>query len=377
MRTDVIEPLGMTHSTFDQPLPRSLRAAIAWPNAIHGSPAAGGPRVYPEQSAAGLWTTPSDLARFALSIHEDLLGRSHSVISATTARAMLTPVLQHCGMGLQVGGGASRPYFEHSGSTAGYGSVMLVYDDGKDGIVVMGNSDDDESLNNAIIYTVAHDLKWPDFSPPIRNVVPLSEVSFDHFAGVYRMDDGGVMTFWREGRHAFARQPGGPAGEMFAMSRWEYTAKAVDARILFQAGRPGTRTTVTIYQQPTDRHGTRVPGALGQAIVDKSMADHVRFERQVPDPESAGKLRRMLVALAEGRPDYSDMGPEVVQETRQYLHDVRNWLLPLGDLKSITFKRVTPEGYDIYYVLFANGARQVMIGLLPNEKIGVIGYFPP
>lgn len=377
MRIDVLEPLGMTHSTFDQPLPRSLRPAIAWPYAFHGGPVTGGPHIYPEQSAAGLWTTPSDLARFALSIHEDLVGRRRGVISAATAQAMLSPVLQRWGMGLQLGGSASRPYFEHSGSTAGYGSGMVVYEDGKDGIVVMGNSDVDESLNNAIIYTVAHDLNWPDFSPQVRDVVALNETSFDRFAGAYRMSGGSVMTFWREGRQVYARQPGRPAGELFPMSRREYTARTVDARVMFQVGTLATRPTVTIYQQPTNRHGTLLPSSLSRALVTKSRIDHVRFDRQVPDPESANKLRRMLIALAEGRPDYSDMEPQIVRATRQYLPDVRSWLLPLGDLQSITFKRVTPEGCDIYSVLFAKGSRQVMIGLSSEEKIEVIGYFPP
>lgn len=377
MRIDVLEPLGMAHSTFDQPLPPSLRPSIAWPHAFRGGPVTGGPHIYPEQSAAGLWTTPSDLARFALSIHEDLIGHRHGLISAATAQAMLTPVLQHWGMGLQLGGSAGRPYFEHSGSTAGYGSVMVMYEDGKDGIVTMGNSDIDESLNNAIIYTLAHDLNWPDFSPPVREVVPLSETSFDRFAGAYRMSGGSVMTFWREGGHVYARQPGRPAGELFPMSRREYTAQTVDARVLFQVGASGTKPTVTIYQQPTNRHGTLLPGSLGRALVTKSVVDHVRFDRQVPDPQSAGKLRRMLIALADGRPDYSDMEPEIVRVTHQYLPDVRSWLLPLGSLKSITFKRVTPEGYDIYSVLFEKGARQVMIGLSSEEKIQVIGYYPP
>jgi hypothetical protein len=185
------------------------------------------------------------------------------------------------------------------------------------------------------------------------------------------------MDVHSEGRHVYARQSGRPAGELFPMSRREYTAKTVDARVLFQVGTSGKRPTVTIYQQPASRHGTLLPASFGRTLAEKSMVDHVRFERQVPDPKSASTLRRMLIALAEGHPDYSDMEPQIVQATHQYLPDVRSWLVPLGELKSITFKSVTPEGYDVYSVLFAKGARQVMIGLSSEEKIEVVGYFPP
>ncbi len=60
----VLEPLGMTRSTFEQPLPDSLHPAAArrdW-------------RVYPESGAAGLWTTPGDLARYACALQAALAG---------------------------------------------------------------------------------------------------------------------------------------------------------------------------------------------------------------------------------------------------------------------------------------------------------------
>jgi CubicO group peptidase (beta-lactamase class C family) len=64
----VLKPLGMNLSTFDQPLPASRAAEIAFPYRADGLPVSGGPHVYPELAAAGLWTTPSDLARYALGI---------------------------------------------------------------------------------------------------------------------------------------------------------------------------------------------------------------------------------------------------------------------------------------------------------------------
>ena len=57
----VLEPAGMTASTFRQPLPGSLEPAAAW--GYHGGePVPGGWRNQPDTGAVGLWTTPSDLS---------------------------------------------------------------------------------------------------------------------------------------------------------------------------------------------------------------------------------------------------------------------------------------------------------------------------
>jgi len=79
-RSLVLEPLKMTKSTFEQPLPARLRPAAArhdW-------------HVYPESAAAGLWTTPEDLARCVCALQAALAGRM-SPIRTETAAQMLTP----------------------------------------------------------------------------------------------------------------------------------------------------------------------------------------------------------------------------------------------------------------------------------------------
>lgn len=204
MHAGVLEPLGMSHSTFNQPLPSALRSDVAIPYQADRTRIAGGPHVYPEQSAAGLWTTPSDLARFALSIARDLHVQRRAIISPAMTRAMLTPVLQNYGMGLQICGLTNRRCFTHGGVDAGYESIMISYDDGRDGAVVMTSSEGGMLLAMGVIRTVAHDLNWPDYSPSIRAVVPLNETSFDRVAGAYKMQDGPVFTFWRKGHQVYS-----------------------------------------------------------------------------------------------------------------------------------------------------------------------------
>ena len=142
--------------------------------------------MYPEQSAAGLWTTPSDLAHFALGVAEDLAGRGDRVVSAATVRTMLTPVLDNWGLGLEVGGATNRKFFTHGGVDACYQCVLVAYDDGQDGAVIMTNGDRGGFLANEILRTVAYTYHWPDFAPLERAVAPIAAARLDKFIGYYR-----------------------------------------------------------------------------------------------------------------------------------------------------------------------------------------------
>jgi CubicO group peptidase (beta-lactamase class C family) len=91
MQRLVVRPAGMRHSTCAQPLPDDLRQAAVSGHRSDGSPIAGGYHIYPEQAAAGLWTTPSNLARWALALSASFNGRGGGLLRHDMAVAMLTP----------------------------------------------------------------------------------------------------------------------------------------------------------------------------------------------------------------------------------------------------------------------------------------------
>jgi CubicO group peptidase (beta-lactamase class C family) len=85
-------PLGMTSTSFEQPPSAAFAARAARAHDSTGARMGAPWRVYPELAAAGLWSTPTDLARFLIEVQQALAGRSARVLSRASALEMVSPV---------------------------------------------------------------------------------------------------------------------------------------------------------------------------------------------------------------------------------------------------------------------------------------------
>ena len=120
LRETVLDKIGMTDSGYEQPLPPTRAALTASGTYQDGKPVHGRWHIYPEMAAAGLWTTQTDLAKFAIEIAQSKNGKSNKVLSQKTVGEMLTPVLPHgAGLGFlveeQIPG-----VFGHNGADRGF-----------------------------------------------------------------------------------------------------------------------------------------------------------------------------------------------------------------------------------------------------------------
>ncbi|RAI97890.1 CubicO group peptidase (beta-lactamase class C family) [Chitinophaga skermanii] len=156
----VLIPLQMKHSTFTQPLPVECRDKAAVGYRVTGKPLTGKWHIYPEQAAAGLWTTPSDLANFIIAIQKSY-NKKKGFIKQQTAHTMVTPYLAGTKVGLGVFESAwgDTPFFNHGGANEGFRSFYCGSLTTGKGIVIMINSDNDRIFKE-IVYTVAKDYNW-------------------------------------------------------------------------------------------------------------------------------------------------------------------------------------------------------------------------
>ncbi len=90
LREHVLLPAGMTDSTFEQNLPPEQAARAATGTRQNGEPVPGMWRRFPELAPDGLWSTPSDLAKFAIEIALSEHGRANHILSQPSVREMLT-----------------------------------------------------------------------------------------------------------------------------------------------------------------------------------------------------------------------------------------------------------------------------------------------
>ena len=164
----VLGPIGMTRSGYDQPLQPGRDATAARAHDGRGKARDAKWHVYPELAAAGLWTTPTDLAKFALELQLSLHGRSNKVLSQATAREMITPVgVGPFAVGFAVTQQGEGWYFAHSGGNWGFACNLTAHTLKGYGLAVMTNSDTGGRLIEEVRSRVATAYGWDWIDKPI------------------------------------------------------------------------------------------------------------------------------------------------------------------------------------------------------------------
>jgi hypothetical protein len=172
------------------------------------------PYLYPQQAPAGLYATPTDLARYLIEVQQAYRGRGR-VFSQATARAILTPQAEvstgtyreQMGLGAFLLQRADRRdeasrYFEHTGVKAGLlayalGSVM----DGNGVVIMMNNNNGANELGRELRRAVAKVYGWPGFLPETIRPVAHPSTDLEACTGRYQHGSDEVVAFRREGDH--------------------------------------------------------------------------------------------------------------------------------------------------------------------------------
>ncbi|MFL9839567.1 serine hydrolase [Sphingomonas sp. ST-64] len=175
----VFGPLGMRHTSMIQPGEPGFARDVALVHDEQGRIIRTGLPITPQVSASGMWSTPTDLARFAIAIQRALMGSHDGPVTPAMARA-LTGIVS-----LKPVGGMAMPFFRgfglgrtdwfrHDGSNTGVNSDLFGAMTGGYGFVLMGNGDDANTgpvfamLRGAIIDT----MRWGATPPPDRPIDP-------------------------------------------------------------------------------------------------------------------------------------------------------------------------------------------------------------
>lgn len=380
MHDTVLAPIGMTHSTYEQPLPADLLASAATPYQSNGDPVPGGAHTYPEMTAAGLWTTSPDLARYCIEIERSLQGKANHVLSQKLTAEMLKPGKGDWGLGLEIGGSSNDPYFSHGGVNAGFEDLFVAYEKHGDGAVVLTNAQGGTELATDIMRSIANEYGWPDFRSAVRTKVKLSSDALKQYVGAYQMRPGIYMTITLSGDQLLSQLTGQESVPLFAEANDKFFPNVVVAELDFVRDAGGKVSSLVLHQNGRDMSMPRVNDAEAKRIADESAARTAlaaqHFNNQKPTPGAEAAIRQSIADILAGQPKYGRMSPGLAEVTRQQLPQLKTIFANLGAIKSVTFKRVEKRGADVYDIEFEHGSTEWQIIMAPDGTIDSLGFRP-
>jgi len=317
MRDTVLGPVGMEDSYYEQPLSAELAARAASGYSADGVPLPGKWRVYPELAAAGLWTTATDLARFAIAVQQSRAGAPGALVSKPLATRMLTPAaageegnLIGNGLGFFIDQRAKGTFahvsLEQPSGNDGFRGLLVASTVGGYGIVVMTNGDGGAKLADEIVRGAAEVYGWKPLTvAPIKRV-PMSEEQLRKLAGRYRLGSDQVLTVTVTRGGLKAQPLLGEGFELYPVEGGDFIRTDPPTRFTFDGG--GLVAKTLFGDQPGVRIGavdTTPLQLLLAGKIDAAMAGYRKLRDLDKSDPALGELR------------LNDLGYEMQQRSPQ------------------------------------------------------------
>ncbi len=230
MQAQVLAPIGMTKSTFAQPLPAEKLKLAATGYVPDGSMTKGERHTYPEMAAAGLWTNAAELAKFVIDLQQTLKGNSEKVLTRAMAKKMVTPVEgDFIGLGVFLRDGR----FGHGGWNEGFSSEMTGHMEDGYGVVVMINANQPDFINE-VIDAVSRVYNWENAAPQPHEKLAFTNAEIARIAGKYAYSFDENITVYAEDGKVFLKYLTNPAPEeLIKVAENKYVRRSRKAVIQF------------------------------------------------------------------------------------------------------------------------------------------------
>ncbi|MDT0552708.1 serine hydrolase [Urechidicola vernalis] len=184
MQSNVLDPMGMTLSTFENPLPQKFHSIAATGYRASGEEVEGKWPIYPETAAAGLWTTPSQLILWAKEIQKIQQSQLDGLLKTETVNEMLTAGMNGHGLGP----GVNEYTYGHGGADEGFRARLVAWKEHPVAVVIMVNSDNG-SIIQEILLSLAKEYNLPGIDPKTRVVKTQTEEQLKRFVGKYNFPE--------------------------------------------------------------------------------------------------------------------------------------------------------------------------------------------
>ncbi len=188
MSKNILQPIGMKNSTYEQPLGSKYHSNASAAYDTDGKIIDGLWHNYPEQAAAGLWTTPTDLAKYCIEIQQILAGKENGILSKETIEMMLTKHKNDWGLGPSLQWEQDSLIFKHGGKNAGFTNNLISFANRGNAVIVMTNADNGGKLIGEILRSVSNYYNWGISNPKVVEVIDVEEEKLNNLVGKYLLD---------------------------------------------------------------------------------------------------------------------------------------------------------------------------------------------
>jgi CubicO group peptidase (beta-lactamase class C family) len=322
MQETVLGPLGMDSSTFKQPLPADKAKLSANGHLNDRSLVKGRWHIYPEMAAAGLWTTPTDLLRFALGVQAAYSGKPDAVLSQQLATQMLTVEKDNYGLGVALQGSGPALRFGHGGRDEGFDAHLNAYAKTGQGFAIMINANDNSRMISRIHKAVAREYHWPESSSSTPPKHPVTEVPEDQLvacSGRYEFYNNYMMSVGSDQGHLFTFVDGFPDEELLPETNVRFRSADGDIQVTFLKDGNREVSGFVWNEGGKERKGPRI-GPLFRFLKPQPDPDPARTEKVVAVLKAFGKGGNVIVAsplLTPGaRTDFSNLPSTAVGDVR-------------------------------------------------------------
>jgi CubicO group peptidase (beta-lactamase class C family) len=206
MKVHILDKLEMSNSTYEQPLPVSFEKQATIGHRGDGSQIPGKWHIYPEMAAAGLWTTPSDLAKYVIEVQQSYQGKSAKVLSHAMTVQMLTKHMGSQGLGPGIIEENDTLVFGHGGANEGFRCQFFGFVRENQGVVIMTNSDNGSGLIWEVIRSISDVYQWSLFKPKVRTSIQMDAAALMKYKGSYDMNPEYILQISLTGDELFVHQ---------------------------------------------------------------------------------------------------------------------------------------------------------------------------